>query len=88
MGGGVDQLFLEQLNSHLLKEDISFLFEGERFTNSFEKNHTHEQNSELTNKTKNAFHLLGQQYGWITVNANQPIDTVSETLWNKIMTLL
>ena len=45
VGAGVDQAFLERMNSHLLKEDLAFLFDGERFSSGIEKVHKHEQDN-------------------------------------------
>ena len=42
IGAGVDEQFLKKTNAVLLDEDLVFLFDGERFLRSVEKNHKHE----------------------------------------------
>ncbi len=85
MGAGVDENFLKQINSHLIKEDLVFLFDGNRFLESQEKNHKHETNNELTNKVKQAHLKLAQEYNWIKINANLSIEAIQEQLLEQTL---
>lgn len=88
IGSGVDEEFLRNANKHLLKEDLAFLFDGERFRQAAEKNHKHESDDELTNKVRQTHQRLGEEFGWIKINANQTIDEIHSLLWNKVIELI
>lgn len=88
MGAGVDEMFLKYINSHLLEEDLAFLFDGERFKEATEQNHKHETNDDLTNKVRWAHLKLGQEKGWKKVNANLTINEIHEILWREISNLI
>jgi len=87
MGSGVDESFLKYLNSHLHKEDLAFYFDGERFKQAEEKNHKHENNEFLIDEVRWAHRKLSKEYNWITINANQPIDTIHNILWENTLKL-
>jgi len=88
LGAGVDEKFLKNLNSHLVNEDLAFLFDGARFRQAIEKNHKHENNDDLTNKVRWAHLKLQEEYGWIKINANETIETIHEKLWQITLKLL
>lgn len=84
MGKGVPEKFMNNINSHLLKEDLGILFDGERFKDSIEKKHKHETDSALMKKVR-AIHLyLGKKHKWQKVNANLPIEVIREIIWEKV----
>lgn len=85
IGAGVDETFLKKINSHLLHEDISFLFEGNRFTEATESGHKHETNNELIEVVRAAHDKLGTEYGWVRINANETIENIHEKLWNLVV---
>lgn len=82
VGAGVDIKFLEDLNSHLIKPDLSFYFYGNRFLDSVEENHKHETNNVLTQKVKKAHDVLAKEFGWIKINANQNIQQIRKQIWD------
>lgn len=88
MGDGVDEQFLKYINSHLLKEDMSFLFDGERFKQATEKNHRNETDDELTNKVRLAHLKLGWENNWIKINANLKIEQIHQYIWNHLLKIL
>ena len=83
-GVGIDKEFLIKMNSHLKKEDLSILFDGERFLSSREVNHKHEQDTTLTNKVREEFLSLASLYQWSVINANQTIEKIQEEIWDLI----
>ncbi len=84
MGAGVEENFLKEINSHLLKEDLAFLFDGERFINSIEKDHKFETNKKLISRVR-AIHLeLGKKYNWKKIDANLTIKEINDILWKEI----
>lgn len=84
IAGGVDADFLKKLNSHLVKEDSIFLFDGNRFGEAKEATHQYEQNDQLTERARAAHRVLAEEYGWHIVNANLPIETIHEEIWRLI----
>lgn len=88
IGSGVCEKFLCNINAHLLKEDLGILFDGERFINSVEKNHKHEQDSDLMKKVRKAHLILRKKYKWQKVDANLPIKEISDIIWNKVKKII
>lgn len=88
VGAGVEQNFLEEINSHLLKEDIALLFDGERFKEAVEKNHKHEENDEFSKKVRQIHLDLGKKYGWEMINANLSIEEIADIVFKKVMKAL
>ena len=84
MGAGVEKEFLERIYSGILKEDVAFLFDGERFVESTEDNHEHETNNRLIQQVRLVHQDLGREYGWITVDANNNIDNIHNLIWDKV----
>ncbi len=83
LGAGVSEVFLKSINSHLIDEDLVFLFDGERFMEAMEKTHKHETNNDLTTKVRWAHLKLKEEYGWIKINANLSIEEISTIIWDK-----
>ena len=88
VGAGIDQDYLEKINSPLLKEDFAFFFDGERFTSGIEKGHTHEQNNELTEKVRKVHQELAKKHDWVPINANASIEEIHATIKNIILNKL
>lgn len=88
LGAGVDEDFLKKINSHLILEDLVFLFDGERFRQAIEENHKHENNEDLITKVRWAHLKLREEYGWLKINANNTIEEIHEELWTKIYEFL
>lgn len=88
LGAGVEESFLKKINSHLINEDLVFLFDGERFRQAIENGHKHENNDDLTNKVRWAHLKLREEYNWYKINANLPIETIHEEIWIQTKKLL
>ena len=88
LGAGVDENFLKKINSHLVPEDLVFLFDGERFRQAIEENHKHENNEDLITKVRWAHLKLREEYGWLKINANKSIEEIHEELWLKTFSFL
>jgi thymidylate kinase len=84
IGAGVDKNFLVRLNSNLIEEDLSILFDGERFSEGIEKNHLHEKDSELTEKVRQIHLELAKTYDWKIINANRNIKEIEKEIWSII----
>jgi len=84
IGAGVDEQFLKYINSHLLKEDVAIMLDGERFVEGIERGHQHESNDELTGRVR-AIHLrLAKERGWQVINANFNIEVVHALIWKQV----
>lgn len=88
IGGGVDKNLLFHLYKFVKKEDLVFLFDGERFIDSIEKNHRNETDDKLINKVRKAHLMVGKKYKWIKVNANLPKDEIQKITWNRVIKIL
>lgn len=85
LGAGVSEEYLKLINSKLLKEDLTFLLDGERFKTAAENDHTHEADDELWQKVRQAHLKLGQESGWIKINANLTISQIHDIIWQEII---
>ncbi len=88
IGAGVSETFLKTINSHLVPEDLVFLFDGERFEKAIEKSHKHETNNDLTTKVRWAHLKLKEENSWIKINANLSIEEIQKIIWEKTYNFL
>lgn len=84
IGAGVDSAFMKDINSHLLTEDVAFLFSGKRFTEATEQSHKHETDDTLIARVEHVHAEQGNTHNWIPVHANNSIDDIHEHLWKHI----
>ena len=88
IGAGARPELLTLLNSHLIKEDIAFLFTGEPFSAGKEREHLHEENETLTKRVASVHSDLARTYGWTLINANRPRPEINEEIWQKVKKIL
>lgn len=88
LGAGVNENFLKDINSHLINEDLVFLFDGERFRQAIENSHKHENDDDLMTKVRWAHLKLREEYGWWKINANLAIEEIHEEIWASVRELL
>lgn len=88
VGAGVDRGFLTRINCHLLREDIAFHFDGERFTDAKEAGHVHEMDDDLTDRVRLVHADLGKEFGWHLVNANESREAIHEKIWGVVRPML
>ncbi len=81
---GVEENFLKRINKKLLKEDLAFLFDGERFEESEEKNHKHETNGDFMKKARQIHLRLGQEYNWKKINANLSREEIHKQIFKEV----
>ncbi|MBI3290748.1 hypothetical protein HYZ76_00530 [Candidatus Falkowbacteria bacterium] len=79
---------LEKQNQGLIKEDLIFLLDGERFIEGKEKSHLHESSDELMKKNREIHLELAQKYGWRIIDANRPVREVQEEIWQRVKPLI
>lgn len=88
VGAGVDKIFLLNINSKFLREDLALLFAGKRFESGFEENHLHEQDEQFVSKVEKVHLELAEQFGWKTIDASGSIEEVKERVWKEIQKIL
>lgn len=88
MGAGVSEELLKYLYSFVCKEDLAILFDGERFSESIEKNHKHENDEELIGEVRKIHLDLAKEYGWDKINANLSIEEIQKTLFEKVIKVI
>jgi len=88
LGAGVEEAFLKKVNSHLIIEDLVFLFDGERFRQAIENHHKHENDDDLMTKVRWAHLKLREEYGWWKINANLAIEEIHEEIWQSVRDLI
>lgn len=88
IGSNISEVFLKSINSHLLEEDLVFLFDGERFKNAIEKSHKHETDEDLMSKVRWAHLKLQEEYDWIKINANLAITEIQDIIWKTVTNFL
>lgn len=84
MAAGIEKALLYKMNSHLMTEDLGILFEGTPFFGANDNSNVHETNANLITKVGAAFKEIARDFGWHTVNANQPIETVQQEIMDII----
>lgn len=80
MAAGIPLETLEEMNTGLLKPDLEFLLDGERFSTGIETNHKHEEATDLWPKVRTIYLELAERYGWPIVHANQTREEVLESI--------
>lgn len=88
ISAGADENFLRKVNSHLIDEDLVFLFDGERFKQAIENNHKHENDNELMKIVRDTHLRLGKEFGWKNINANLSIDEIHNLIWLETSKLI
>lgn len=81
---GIDKNLLYQMNSHLLKENLGILFEGEPFQEGLDKKNIYEQSPGKLIKVNEAFKEIARDFGWFTINANRPKEEVQQEIMDII----
>lgn len=88
IGTGMEKNFLLNLNSHLLKEDITILLDGEPFSQGEEAEHKHENDRDLIAHVRDIHRNLALEFGWKMVNANRPASEVHEEIWRHVLPMV
>lgn len=84
IGAGVEENYLKLINSHLLKEDLTLLLDGQRFKVAMEADHKHEIDDVLWQKVRMAHLKLSEELGWKKINANLKIEEIHAIIWEEV----
>lgn len=88
IGTNVDEAFMKSANAHLLKEDLAFVFDGNRFTEATEATHIFETKPDLQEKVRIVYKRLGEEFCWVPIDANRTIEEIHETIWQHVSKIL
>jgi dTMP kinase len=78
---GLDENWVETINSKVLPEDFVIFLDGTRELRAKEKRHVHEQNDDLSEKCGEVHHYLAKKYGWKRVKVQSKINDTAELVW-------
>jgi len=81
---GLDEDWVEMINSKVLQEDFAIVIEGERTLRAIEDVHVHERNDELIAKSLTAHSHLTEKYGWARVPLQEKINDTSDLIFEKV----
>jgi dTMP kinase len=84
MAKGLSEEWLTGLNTHLIKEDLSILIEGNRDLRARETTHVHEQNDALAEKCKQIHSDLGEKYGWKKIPLQDKIEDTAGLIFGVV----
>lgn len=85
---GLDEAWLENANSMLLKEDFSLMLEGERALEAREKGHLHEEDDDLAERCRRVHEFLAKKFGWISVKVQDKKSDTARLVWDEISKFL
>lgn len=81
---GASTEWLETLNKHLIKEDVSLFLDGERHRSALEAGHLHEANDAFMTRSAEVHRELAARYSWTRVEVAESKDETAERLWNAL----
>ncbi len=81
---GLDEAWLENANSLLLKEDFSLMLEGSRSLAAKEKGHLHEDDDELAEKCRVVHEFLAEKFNWNVVRVQEKKAATAKLVWEEI----
>lgn len=84
---GLDFSWIKTLNKDLLEEDFALLLEGNRYLDSIEKGHIHEENPELSARVGEILNKLAQDKGWTKIQV-KGIEDTAEDIWKVVREFL
>jgi thymidylate kinase len=81
---GASTDWLENMNTHLVKEDLAIMIDGERFMQAAEDGHLHESNDEFMKRSRQVHLELAERYKWTVVPLQEGVEKMNETLWELL----
>ncbi|MBT4917792.1 hypothetical protein HN709_04800 [Candidatus Peregrinibacteria bacterium] len=85
---GLEEKWVENINSKVRREDLAIVIEGERFLKAVEDVHVHERNDELVEKSLKSHDHLATKYGWTRVPLQDGIEATSDLIFEKVENFL
>ena len=82
---GADKDWLEQVNKHLIKEDLAILLDGEQFQTEREDQHINEANDERIAKCRQIHLDLAAEYEWKIVKANGERESIAKEILEVVL---
>jgi len=85
---GLDMKWMETVNEHLMKEDLSVYLYGKRQLSAKESSHIHEQNDILIEKCRKVHEELADRYNWEKVEVREKHTDTADDLWKVVAKFL
>jgi thymidylate kinase len=85
---GLEQEWIESINSKLIKSDLQILLHGERSLETIEKGHIHENQHNLATKVADKLMDLGKKQDWQLIQRQPKIEQTQQLLLDLITTQL
>jgi len=85
---GLEQEWIESINSKLIKSDLQILLHGERSLETVEKGHIHENQHNLATKVADKLMDLGKKQDWQLIQRQPKIEQTQQLLLDLITTQL
>jgi len=82
---GADTAWLEEINRHLVKEDLAILLDGERHISAKEEGHLHEDNELFMNRSRQVHLELAEKYDWITIPVTDSKEETENAIWQTLV---
>lgn len=81
---GASTEWLETMNEHLIKEDLSIMIDGERFKDAAEDGHLHESNEAFMKRSRQVHLELAERYDWTVVPLKEGVEPMNDVLWELL----
>ncbi len=81
---GVPIEWMENLNKHLHKEDLTVFIDGTRALKAVEKGHIHENNHDLVEKCREVHYQLEKKHNWHRVELQPEKDETFKLIWDFV----
>lgn len=82
---GASTKWLETVNSHLIKEDLPILLDGERHLSAKENSHLHESNDEFMMRSRQVHLELCEKYAWIKIPVSGTKEETENLIWQTVL---
>ena len=81
---GASMEWLENLNKHLRKEDLTIFIDGQRTLRAVEKGHIHENDHDLVEKCREVHYELEKKHGWHRIELQGKKADTFKLIWDFV----
>ncbi|MBT7483493.1 hypothetical protein HN748_01055 [Candidatus Peregrinibacteria bacterium] len=81
---GASMVWLENLNKHLRKEDLTIFIDGQRTLRAVEEGHIHENDHDLVEKCRKVHYELEKKHGWHRIELQEKKDDTFKLIWDFV----
>jgi len=81
---GANEEWLEEMNKYLIRSDLSIMIDGERIIQAAEKDHIHETNDELMQRSRKTHLALAKKYAWHVIKLQPQQADTAKLIWETV----